>query len=80
MSICQAHNLVEPLATNKRFGIRVRVRSSDPFCNLVGRDWRRDHWFATLAERDEALINMSGKYVYFRPGDQPAMNFEKIVR
>lgn len=80
MSICQAHNLVTPLPTDKRFGIRVKVRSSDPFCNLVGKDWSREHWFATAAERDEALAGMSERYVYFRPGDKPALDFEKIEK
>lgn len=80
MSICQPHNLVTPLPTGKAFGIRVRVRSSDPFGTLVGKDWHREHWFATASERDEALAQMSEKYVYFRPGDKPTLNYEKIER
>jgi hypothetical protein len=80
MSICQSHNLVEPLPTDKPFGIRVKVRSTDPFRNLVGTDWAREHWFSTANERDEALRSMSGKYVYFRPGDKPTLDYEKIER
>ncbi|HVY22244.1 MAG TPA: hypothetical protein VG962_02705 [Steroidobacteraceae bacterium] len=80
MHICQEHNLVSPMVTNRRFGIRVKSRSNDPFTSLVGKDWHREHWYATAAERDEALDEMSGKYVYFRPGDKPALLFEKISR
>lgn len=78
MSICQPHNLVTPLPTTKPFGIRVHVRGSDPFSNLVGKDWQREHWFASAIERDEVLARMSEKYVYFRPGDKPTLNYEKI--
>lgn len=80
MHICQEHNLVSPIATNMRFGIKVKARSNDPFTNLVGKDWHREHWYATAVERDEALAEMSGKFVYSRPGDKPALNFEKINR
>jgi hypothetical protein len=78
MSIFHPHNLVTPLETDKRFGIKVKLRSSDPFRNLVGSDWSREHWFGTVAERDMALASMSEKYVYFRPGDKPSLDFEKI--
>ncbi len=80
MSICHSHNLVTPLDADKRFGIKVRVRSSDPFRNLVGSDWHREHWFSSTAERDAALAQMSEKYVYFRPGDKPTLDFEKIEK
>ncbi|MGE0113434.1 MAG: hypothetical protein AB7T07_00910 [Steroidobacteraceae bacterium] len=80
MHICQSHNLVTPLETNKRYGIKVKVRSSDPFRNLVGNDWSREHWFSSATERDAALASMSGKYVYFRPGDKPSLDFEKIEK
>ncbi len=80
MHICQEHNLVSPLPDHKRFGIRVKVKNNDPFSNLVGKDWNDEHWYASAVERDEALTSMSGKYVYFRPGDKPSMIFEKISR
>ena len=32
----------------------------------------------TREERDRALKEMSGRYVYFRPGDQPSLEFEKV--
>ena len=80
MPICHEHNLARPLPKQLPFGIRLKVRSNDPFKNLVGSDWHKEHWFATREERDRALKEMSGRYVYFRPGDQPTLEFEKIDR
>ena len=78
MPIVHEHNLARPLPKQCQFGIRVRLRTTDPFKNLVGADWAKEHWFATREERDRALKEMSGRYVYFRPGDQPSLEFEKI--
>jgi hypothetical protein len=80
MPIVHEHNLARPIPKQCQFGIRVRLRSTDPFKNLVGADWNKEHWFATREERDRALKEMSGRYVYFRPGDQPSLEFEKIDR
>jgi hypothetical protein len=80
MPICHEHNLAAPLSKKCPFGIRIRLRSTDPFKNLVGADWTREHWFATREERDEALGEMSGRYLYFRPGDQPSLEYEKVER
>jgi hypothetical protein len=80
MPICHEHNLARPLPKQLPFGIRIKLRSTDPFKNLVGGDWNKEHWFATREERDRALKEMSGRYVYFRPGDQPTLEFEKIDR
>lgn len=80
MSIVHAHNLAHPLPEQRPFGIRVRLRASDPFRNLVGNDWTREHWFATREERDEALKEMSGRYLYFRPGDQPTLEYEAVEK
>jgi hypothetical protein len=77
-SICHPHNLAHAASTQGRFGIRVNLRNTDPFRKLVGDNWQKEHWFATATERDNALTEMSGRYVYFRPGDKPALNFEKI--
>lgn len=77
-SICHAHNLAHPIPTGLRYGIRVTLRKTDPFRNLVGGDWSREHWYATAAERDLALADMSGRYPYFRQGDAPALEFQKI--
>lgn len=80
MAICHPHNLVTPLPHHKRYGIRVKTRGNDPFRQLVGSDWVKEHWYATSEERDEALADMSQRYIYFRPGDRPALEFEAIER
>jgi hypothetical protein len=80
MPICHEHNLARPLPKQLPFGFRVKARSTDPFKNLVGSDWSKEHWFATREERDRAIKEMGGRYVYFRPGDAPTVEFEKIER
>jgi len=78
MSTCHEHNLSQPLPEQRPFGIRMRLRRGDPFRNLVGDGWAKEHWFATRAERDRMLVEMSGRYLYFRPGDQPTLDFETV--
>ena len=78
MPICHEHNLAEPVARVCPFGIRVKLRSTDPFKNLIGQSWTKEHWFETREERDEELLKMSGRYLYFRPGDKPALDYEKV--
>jgi hypothetical protein len=80
MAICHAHNLAHPVHSSGRFGIRVRLRNTDPFRKLLGDDWDKEHWFDTESERDAALVEMSGRYLYFRPGDEPALVFDKIQK
>ena len=80
MAVFHSHNLAHALPSHCRYGIRVRLRTLDPFRNLVGDDWHKEHWFSTAAERDTALTQMSERYVYFRPGDKPALDFEKMER
>jgi hypothetical protein len=80
MTTCHEHNLREALPESRPYGIRVRLRKGDPFRNLVGDDWQKEHWFATRPEREQALEQMSGRYLYFRPGDQPALDFERMDR
>jgi hypothetical protein len=78
MNIANEHNLRGPLPTARPFGIRIRARRNDPFVKLVGDDWQREHWFETRGERDAALAQMSGRYLYFRPGDAPTLEYEKV--
>jgi len=80
MPIYHEHNLDHPLPRHCGFGIRVKLRSTDPFKNLIGADWTREHWFATRDERDRQLKEMSSRYLYFRPGDQPTLEFEKLEK
>jgi hypothetical protein len=45
---------------------------------MRGAEWHRIHWFATVAERDAGLVDMSRKHEYSRIGDKPALQFEKV--
>ena len=78
MAISHDHNLRQALPEARPYGLRMKARRSDPFRHLVGDDWQREHWFATRTERDAALEQMSGRYLYFRPGDAPTLDFETI--
>lgn len=78
MAACHEHNLREPLPAQRPYGIRVRLRGSDPIRTLLGDDWEKEHWFATRTDRDRALEQMSGRFVYFRAGDAPTVDFETV--
>ena len=56
----------------------MRARKNDPFRHLVGDDWEKDTGSRRANERDAALAQMSGRYVYFRPGDAPTLEFDTI--
>ncbi|MFO7277397.1 MAG: hypothetical protein DIU56_010215 [Pseudomonadota bacterium] len=81
MAISQAHNLREPPVEQQRpYGIRVSLPPGNPFRNLLGPDWHRFHWYATAAERDAALAEMSRRHEYSRIGDEPSFVFEKVEK
>jgi len=78
-AICQSHNLRRPIIQGpKPYGVRVSLRPGDPFRKIMGAEWHRSHWYASAAERDAALAEMSRKHEYSRIGDKPALLFEKI--
>ncbi len=79
MAVCQPHNLRAAASEKGRpFGIRVSLRQQDPFRRILGPDWNRTHWFETVEQRDASLAEMSRKHEYSRPGDPPALLFEKV--
>lgn len=81
MAIVHPHNLRNPNAAVPRpYGVRVTLKPGDPFRKLLGADWNRTHWYPTAAERDAALIEMARKHEYSRPGDAPALKFEKVEK
>jgi hypothetical protein len=78
MGIANAQNLAHnPEPNVGPYGVRVRLRSGDPFARLVGSDWQKTHWYATAAERDLALLDMAREHEYSRIGDRPTLLFEK---
>jgi hypothetical protein len=73
------HNLRQPAeAQAKPFGIRVSLRATDPFRKILGSDWHRSHWYATAAERETALAEMSRRHDYSRPHDAPTLEFTRV--
>ena len=81
MAIVAPHNLRRPDAGIQRpFGVRITLRLGDPFRKLLGADWNKTHWYGTALERDAAIIEMSRKHEYSRPGDKPALKFDKVEK
>lgn len=81
MAIANAHNLHRPASLEQRpYGIRVSLRETDPFRNLLGPEWQKFHWFATAQERDAALTEMSRKHQYSRDSDAPTLLFQKVEK
>jgi hypothetical protein len=79
MSIQSAHNLRTPQAQQPRpYGVRVSLRTNDPFRKILGPDWQRLHWYATGEDRDAALAEMSRRHDYSRPQDSPALVFTPV--
>lgn len=79
MAIQSAHNLRQPRSVEPAgYGIRVSLRSNDPFRRLLGPEWHRDHWYRTLEEREAALAEMSRKHEYSRATDSPALEFTRV--
>jgi hypothetical protein len=80
MNLCHAHNLRRPASDlPKPYGVRVSLKPGDPFRKLLGAEWNRTHWYTSIEERDAALLEMSRKHEYSRPGDSPALVYEKVV-
>lgn len=81
MATCHPHNLRNPDSRRPRpFGVRVSLGQGDPFRKILGPDWSKTHWYMTAADRDAALIEMSRKHEYSRPGDRPALVFDKVEK
>jgi hypothetical protein len=78
VAISNEHNLIFPPPAERPWGIRVRLRTLDPFTRLVGADWQKLHWFASERERDAALADMASRHLYSRRGDEPTVIYEKI--
>jgi hypothetical protein len=81
MGISQSQNLRAP--PNERlqpFGVRVSLPVGDPMRKLLGPQWHRLHWYATPAERDAAIAQMSRRHEYSRATDVPSLVFEKVEK
>lgn len=80
MDICHDHNLIEELAEDKPYGIRVTLEPGESFTVLLGSDWETYHWYATAEERDRALADMASEHLYSRRGDRPRLRFDPVER
>jgi hypothetical protein len=79
MGIANAHNLLKARgSTALPFGLRVSLKAADPITKLLGADWQRTHWYASAAERDAALAEMSRRHEFSRLGDSPAHVYTKV--
>lgn len=75
-----SHNLPDPSTadTVMRYGIRASLPARDPFTRLVGSEWSGDQWYATRAERDQALDDKRQRHGYYRQGDDVSVVYEAI--
>lgn len=82
MDISNPHNLRRPVTPPEalRHGIRVSLPPGDTFNLVLGRDWHREHWFASTAERDAALREMGKRHAFSRIGDTPSIVLQPIER
>ncbi|MDH5275250.1 MAG: hypothetical protein OEW88_02380 [Gammaproteobacteria bacterium] len=82
MDLSNPHNLrgAPPDPGSLRFGIRVTMPASDPLRAVLGNDWHTEHWFASAAERDEALLDIGKRHAYNRIGDTPSIRLEPLDR
>jgi hypothetical protein len=81
MGISQPQNLRRPpIERLCPYGIRVSLPAGDPFRKLLGPEWQRLHWYATPADRDTAMREMSRRHEYSRVTDKPALVFQKIEK
>lgn len=79
MGISNPHNQLDPqVPAALPYGLRVSLKPGDPFATLLGADWQRTHWFATAAERDAALAEMSRRHEFSRATDAPAHVYTKV--
>ncbi len=79
-ALCHPHNIASEDSNERRFGIRISARASDPFARLVGDDWHTEYWYATASERDEKLADKARIHEYSRPHDAPTLVYEPIER
>lgn len=62
------------------YGIRMTLPEDDSFIGILGRDWEMYRWYASAAERDEALETMRAEHLYSRSGDRPMLRYSRVER
>lgn len=56
----------------------MELDGDDPLRAVLGDDWQTVRWYASEAERDAALEEMSSEHRYSRRGDQPTLRYMKV--
>lgn len=74
------HNLLTAADKEARFGLRLRLPAGDTFGGILGEDWQKERWFATERARDDAIEALRRQHPYYRLGDRPTLQIEKINR
>ncbi|MBT8137636.1 MAG: hypothetical protein KJO54_11530 [Gammaproteobacteria bacterium] len=62
------------------YGVRMTLPPDDPMRRVLGDEWASFRWFASIDERDNALIRMRREHEYSRLGDTPTLVYEKVER
>lgn len=66
--------------SNTRYGVKVTLPGGDTMsaAHLLGDDWQSVRWFDSEAARDEAMADMQRQPPYYRRGDSPSVQLEKV--
>lgn len=66
----------------KKYGIRITLPSGDTMsmAHLLGENWEGFRWFDDEQERDAAFDEMLRQPGYYRQGDKPTQQLEKVSR
>lgn len=75
------HNLIaEAAERDARFGLRLSLPANDTFTGILGSAWKKERWYASEAERDQAMRELRNQHPYYRLGDKPTLEIVKINR
>ena len=79
MYYCHEHN--RPVRQDegpRPWGLRLSLPPDDPMRPLLGDDWFKLYWFATEAERERKIRELTEPFPYYRRGDQPRVVIETL--
>jgi hypothetical protein len=58
----------------------LRLPAGDTFESVLGKDWSALRWFSSESQRDQALVEITGKHPFSRVGDRPTYVVERVFR
>lgn len=75
------HNLPADAETAEAcFGLRLTLPEEDTFAKVLGSGWQKERWFTSEAARDNAITELRRQHPYYRLGDRPTLQIQKINR